>query len=67
MGREQDTGLCEHCSKPFGYYLVHHGFNDSAYAYCDRCSYTVILSGWSKTPAAVKLKIHAPITADIEP
>jgi hypothetical protein len=67
MTREREIGICEHCSKEFGYYLVHNGFGDSAYAYCDRCSYTVHLSGWSKTPAGVRLQIQRKISQDVEP
>jgi hypothetical protein len=66
MAREQNLGVCEHCAKKFSYSLFHNGFGDSAYGYCDRCSYTVILSGWTKTPADAKLKIQAPITKEIE-
>jgi DNA-directed RNA polymerase subunit RPC12/RpoP len=65
MTREQSIGRCEHCAKEFGYYLVHNGFNDSAYGYCDRCGYTVILSGWRMTP--VSFKLHTRITEEIEP
>ena len=48
MNREQSIGTCEHCRQQFGYYLVHCGFNDSVYAYCDSCSKTAILSLWDK-------------------
>ena len=44
MDREQSTGTCEHCQQQFGYYLVHSGFNDSVYAYCDSCGKTASLS-----------------------
>ena len=67
MTRKLETGTCEHCGKEFGYYLVHNGFNDSAYAYCDSCSYSVDLSGWSKLPPGVRLQIHKKISEDIEP
>src|SRR5215813_12240193 len=65
MTREQSIGRCGNCSKEFGYYLFHNGFGDSAYGYCDRCSYTVILSGWSKAP--VNFELHKRITKEIEP
>ncbi|HEX7530137.1 MAG TPA: hypothetical protein VF333_03255 [Pyrinomonadaceae bacterium] len=43
-----------------------HGFNDSAYAYCNQCSFTVLLNGWHPAAQRVKLKIHQRITSDIE-
>ena len=55
MTRKREIGACEHCEKEFGYYLVHNGFNDSAYAYCDRCSYSVHLSVLSKNPLGIRL------------
>ncbi|OGV59275.1 MAG: hypothetical protein A2283_22785 [Lentisphaerae bacterium RIFOXYA12_FULL_48_11] len=47
MIREQSQGNCEHCGKTFPYHLIHSGFNDSTYAYCDTCGMTAILNGWS--------------------
>ena len=47
--REQLEGICEHCGKVFTYYLVHCGFSDSSYAYCDTCGSTALLSLWSPT------------------
>jgi len=67
MSREQNIGQCEHCAKQFHYYLFHNGFGDSAYAYCDRCSYTVILSAWSPIPNAVNIKFQGPISKEVEP
>jgi len=67
MTRERETGICEHCGKQFGYYLIHNGFNDSAFAYCDRCSYSVHLSGWAKVPPGISLRIHEKIPEDVEP
>jgi len=46
--RELNRGVCEHCQESFSYYLVHSGFNDSSYAYCDSCGSTSLLSYWSK-------------------
>ena len=48
MVREQNVGVCESCDAEFRYYLVHSGFNDSVYAYCDACGKTAILSMWNK-------------------
>src|SRR5262252_7442727 len=65
MTHDQSVGRCEHCAKQFRYYLFHNGFSDSAYGYCDRCCYTVILSGWQNTP--IHFKLHTRITEEIEP
>jgi hypothetical protein len=52
----------------FAYALIHSGFNDSAYAYCDRCGVTAILSGWSADiPAQAGLQLHERITPSVEP
>lgn len=42
--REQKVGTCDHCRKSFHFYLIHNGFNESRYAYCDRCGITAILN-----------------------
>ena len=42
------TGTCEHCGKSFGYTLLHCGFGDCSYAYCEKCGMTAILSLWDK-------------------
>src|ERR1041384_1349194 len=47
------VGTCEHCRRAFSYRLIHNGFNDSAFAYCDRCGCLAILSHWSKWPKAI--------------
>lgn len=44
--REQHQGTCEHCGNGFAYYLIHAGFSDSSYAYCDTCGETALLSYW---------------------
>ena len=44
MAREDGKGICEHCGAAFGYYLIHNGFNDSTYAYCDACGGTAVLN-----------------------
>ena len=61
-----DVGFCEHCDSSFAYRLIHNGFNDSAYGYCDTCGKTCLLDGW-KAPKGADLKIHAPIAKRIEP
>ena len=68
MDHSDDTAWCESCRVGFTYFLVHNGFNDSAYAYCDTCGMTALLSGWSKKiPAGVNLKIHEVISESVEP
>ena len=48
-GRRVDSiGTCEHCGRPFGYWLCHSGFADCSYAYCEKCGMTAILSLWNK-------------------
>jgi hypothetical protein len=62
MARTHDIGDCEHCKKKFGYYLIHNGFNDSAYAYCDTCGSTALLDGLESSeghPDAVASGHHA--------
>lgn len=54
MSREKEVGYCEACRGQFGYHLIHNGFNDSAYAYCDRCGETCLLNLWW-LPAGVKI------------
>jgi hypothetical protein len=67
MARETSYGKCEHCLAAIPYYIIHNGFNDSAYAYCDSCSMVCILSGYfAKIPKNAHLKIHRNITPDIE-
>jgi hypothetical protein len=44
------VGICEHCNRAFDYRLIHNGFNDSAFAYCNSCGCLAILSHWSKWP-----------------
>ncbi len=46
--REQSIGTCNHCSASFSYYLVHNGFNNSQYAYCDSCGMVAVLNVLSK-------------------
>ena len=61
-------GICGSCRAGFGYRLIHNGFNDSAFAYCDSCGMTALFGGWSKSiPAGVDLKIHGPLASTLEP
>jgi hypothetical protein len=66
--RELSAGKCEQCQQNFGYYLVHSGFNDSSYAYCEKCGRTAILSMWAKPiPLLPKCAWQQEICADWEP
>jgi hypothetical protein len=62
-----DTGFCGACARPFHYSLIHNGFADSTYAYCDTCGMTAFVSAWDKSiPRAAKLKVHGPINPEAE-
>jgi hypothetical protein len=65
MTRERNIGHCEHCKKEFGYYLIHNGFNNSSYAYCDACGTTALLDGY-KVPEGIQISLHRNITPDME-
>ena len=63
----QAVGKCDKCEKVFNYRLVHNGFNDSAYAYCDTCGMTDHLSGWfANIPDGAPLKLHEKISEEVE-
>lgn len=40
-------GDCEHCHASFRYDLLHSGFGDMSYAYCERCGTAALLSYWN--------------------
>ena len=65
MSRETSEGTCDKCGALFQYYLIHNGFNDSAYAYSDSTTYTVLLDGW-KVPSDVPVKIQGTIQEKTE-
>jgi hypothetical protein len=62
-----DTGICEHCDQQFAYDLLHNGFNDTAYAYCDTSGCTALLSAWSKIPLGAPIRFHTCINKAVEP
>jgi len=63
----ETVGVCEACGFHFHYRLIHNGFNDSAYAYCESCGRTVVLDGWSEAARRVRFRIHQQIEEAIEP
>ena len=64
----EDKGKCFECLKEFEYRLIHNGFNDSAYSYCDRCGLVAILSGWYESiPQDAHLNLHENISKEAEP
>jgi hypothetical protein len=59
-------GECEHCGQKFSVELLHCGFGECCYGYCERCGNTAILSGWSKQwPKDVKCT-QAEMPAEME-
>jgi len=67
MARENQSGKCNECGKSFGYYLIHNGFNDSSYAYCNSCGMTALLGAYQVPEIGVKLEPFQAITPEIEP
>lgn len=64
---ENSSGTCEHCKLSFSYTLVHNGFNDSAFAYCNSCSTTAILSVWFEAiPPSAGFVPHSRISPQSE-
>lgn len=63
--RRDGDGNCEACGKPFPYYLIHNGFSDSAYAYCDTCGYTALL-GLYTHPKGLSFQPFKRIDASVE-
>ena len=49
--RKDGEGQCNSCGSLFPYFLIHNGFNESAYAYCSGCGMTCILdTGYEDRP-----------------
>ena len=56
-------GTCENCGTEFKAKLIHNGFNESAYTYCDKCGITGFIDGWrTDIPESAELKAHGKIT-----
>lgn len=41
---KKEIGECQSCKKRFNYYLIHNGFNETTYAYCNRCGMIAFLN-----------------------
>ena len=62
-----NIGTCETCAHQFSYDLLHNGFNESAYAYCDHCGCTALIDAWTSHPAEAPIKFHQAIGREVEP
>jgi hypothetical protein len=62
--RKDGEGVCPACQRQFAYMMIHNGFNDSAYAYCDSCGRALLLDLWT-APEGVGLTC-GPIPIDAE-
>lgn len=63
--RKDGEGECIACGHQFDYCLIHNGFNESAYAYCDSCGITALLDGW-RMPRDVRIPLYGVIPAKHE-
>ena len=41
---KKEIGYCNKCGYKFSYELIHNGFNETTYAYCDSCGKVAFLS-----------------------
>ena len=62
-------GECEHCSRAYRYMLLHAGFGDFSYAYCDCCGTAAVFSFTNKDLANLppNTSPNQVITSDWEP
>jgi hypothetical protein len=63
---DNPIGSCDHCGRTFRYRLIHNGFNESAYAHCEQCAFSVLLSGWNPLARWANLVANQKMTPDIE-
>jgi hypothetical protein len=63
-----DQGQCEHCSQVYNYMLLHSGFGDKAYAYCETCGKLATLDGWNPRMKNIPVDVgwHHEINTDVE-
>src|ERR1022692_454959 len=64
--RQDGLGTCQDCSHEFPYYLIHNGFNDTSYAYCDTCGMTAVLSAYNY-PSGAPFEPFQQISSGMEP
>lgn len=64
--RVDGYGTCARCAQTFPYCLIHNGFNDTAYAYCDTCGCTALLDWYTKRPDGVPYVPFERISKDVE-
>ena len=63
--REDGRGKCEHCGHYFAYMIIHNGFNESSFSYCDRCGRTSLLDLW-KLPSSISIPHQGSIPPEAE-
>ena len=64
---EPYTGRCDTCGARFPCALVHNGFNDSAFAYCEQCGTAGFVSAWrDDIPREAHFEAHGPVSAATE-
>jgi len=65
----REKGECEHCKAAFTYELLHSGFGDLAFAYCDQCGMLALLNAWNSTMKTLPTDVgwHHEINPEIEP
>ena len=62
--RKDGEGTCPACGSHFPYMMIHNGFNDSAFAYCDSCGGAALLDVYG-APKGISLTF-GPIPEEIE-
>ena len=67
MSRVDGRGRCESCRAVFPYEIVHNGFNDSMFAYCELCGTTAIVNVLEAERRLGELpRVLAPIPSIVE-
>lgn len=62
----EERGTCEHCAAQFSYRLVHNGWSNTAYAYCDTCGCTALFHELGPIPPAAPIRFQKRIGDDVE-
>ena len=62
--RMDGEGNCPACGTNFPYMMIHNGFNDSAFAYCDTCGGVALLDVYG-APKGISLTF-GPISEEVE-